>query len=177
MSNDQKQKAPKKLGKLLDRFRIKVLDQEFTIELYNQDTSDEVFKKYSVFVNGTQYSVELESLGVEDREPVIEKEEPPVAKSIRSSPEAKPQEPQRLEKSASVTSDIDGKTLTAPMPGKILEIKTNIGDSVDAGQPLVILEAMKMENLMTAPASGIVKDIPIEIGVNVIQGDVLVVIE
>ena len=63
------------------------------------------------------------------------------------------------------------------MPGKILEIKTKIGDHVESGQPLVILEAMKMENVMTAPASGVVKEIPIQVGVNVNQGEKLVIIE
>jgi glutaconyl-CoA decarboxylase len=72
---------------------------------------------------------------------------------------------------------LDSKTLTAPMPGKILEIKVKVGDQVEAGQPIVILEAMKMENVMTAPASGIVKEIPIETGINVNQGDILVAIE
>jgi len=72
---------------------------------------------------------------------------------------------------------VEGKVLTAPMPGKILEIKIKVGDHVESGQPLVILEAMKMENVMTAPATGIVKEIPIQVGANVNQGETLVVIE
>ena len=58
-----------------------------------------------------------------------------------------------------------------------MEIKVKLGDGVEAGQPLVILEAMKMENVMTAPIGGTVRDIPVQVGNIVTQGDILVVIE
>jgi glutaconyl-CoA decarboxylase len=184
----------KKSGKLLDRFKIRVSEQEFTIEIYNQDLSDENFKKYSVVVNGTPYTVEVESIGLEDtddalahaHEPAISKAklEPKQATSPApgqaTAPLAAPVDigtPVSPAPRTSPVTSFDEKTLTAPMPGKILEIKTKVGDSIEAGQPLVILEAMKMENVMPAPTSGIVKEIPIKVGMNVNQGDKLVIIE
>ena len=57
--------------------------------------------------------------------------------------------------------------LSAPMPGKILEILVNEGDEVELGDPVAILEAMKMENELKAPVKGIVSSI------SVTQGDSL----
>jgi pyruvate carboxylase subunit B len=54
--------------------------------------------------------------------------------------------------------------LNAPMPGKILEIMVSEGDEVEKDQPLVILEAMKMENELKAPVSGIIASITAETG-------------
>jgi glutaconyl-CoA decarboxylase len=188
--NKTSEKSENRNGKLLDRFKIKVLDQEFIIELYNQDVSDDLVKKYSVIVNDTTYSVEVESLEIDE-------EEMPQAKKVDKAGGAKydrtPETGVKTSPKRTTTGHVqikgqslpspetlstsDAKSLTAPMPGKILEIKTKKGEEVEAGQPLVILEAMKMENVMTAPSSGLVKDIPIEIGANVIQGEMLVVIE
>lgn len=57
----------------------------------------------------------------------------------------------------------EGK-LNAPMPGKILDILIAEGDRVQAGQPLVILEAMKMENELKSPVDGVVTTIAVETG-------------
>lgn len=56
---------------------------------------------------------------------------------------------------SSVQSNADG-LLKAPMPGKVLSILVSAGDEVEVGQPLVILEAMKMENELKAPVSGVI---------------------
>jgi biotin carboxyl carrier protein len=65
----------------------------------------------------------------------------------------------------------------APMPGKIVEIKVKAGDTVKEDDELVVLEAMKMENLIYATASGKVKEIKVAAGQNVVTGQVLLVIE
>jgi pyruvate carboxylase subunit B len=54
--------------------------------------------------------------------------------------------------------------LNAPMPGKILEIMVSEGDEVEKDQPLVILEAMKMENELKAPVGGTISSISAEVG-------------
>lgn len=64
--------------------------------------------------------------------------------------------------------------LKAPMPGLIADIKVNEGDEVEAGQPLLILEAMKMENLIKAPGKGVVKSIPVKKGQSVEKNQVLI---
>ena len=64
----------------------------------------------------------------------------------------------------------EGGSLTAPMPGKILEVYVSIGDSVVAGQPLMMMEAMKMEHRIVANQDGIVKTINFNTGEQVVQG-------
>lgn len=56
------------------------------------------------------------------------------------------------------------KELKAPMPGMVLNILVKVGDKITKGDNLVILEAMKMENIIKSPADGIVKDIKVMIG-------------
>lgn len=65
----------------------------------------------------------------------------------------------------------------APMPGLVLELKVKVGDEVEKGSPLLVLEAMKMENVIKSEGSGVVKKIAIEKGQAVEKGEVLLVME
>ncbi|MBU2647099.1 acetyl-CoA carboxylase biotin carboxyl carrier protein subunit [bacterium] len=67
-----------------------------------------------------------------------------------------------------------GDSVTAPIPGSILEILVKVGDSVETGQTVVKMEAMKMENDINAATSGTVKAIHVSIGDAVSQGQALV---
>jgi len=67
--------------------------------------------------------------------------------------------------------------VTAPMAGKIIEVKVEVGATVNENDELVILEAMKMEMPIVAPASGTVKEINCKKGDSVGADDVLMVIE
>ena len=69
-----------------------------------------------------------------------------------------------------------GTQVKAPMPGSILAVKASVGQAVKAGDVLVVLEAMKMENNFLAEVDGVIKDIKVRVGDNVLQGAVLVVI-
>ncbi|WP_319406358.1 pyruvate carboxylase subunit B [uncultured Desulfosarcina sp.] len=73
-------------------------------------------------------------------------------------------------------ADTSGTPLPAPMPGMIVKYDKKVGDEVSAGETVVILEAMKMENALSAPASGTVKAINYASGDSVAKGDVLCVI-
>ena len=64
-------------------------------------------------------------------------------------------------------------SLLAPMPGSVLRIGAEVGDTVTAGQPLVWLEAMKMEHTVTAPADGVLTELNVEVGQQVDVGAVL----
>jgi biotin carboxyl carrier protein len=64
--------------------------------------------------------------------------------------------------------------LKAPMPGLIVAIKVAAGDVVDAGQPLVVMEAMKMQNELPAPGAGRVEKIHVQVGQSVESGGALV---
>ena len=74
--------------------------------------------------------------------------------------------------------DADGPgTIVAPMPGKILEYKVAEGDAVAKGDPLLVMEAMKMEQTITAPRDGVVASVGAKAGDQVGDGSVLIVIE
>jgi len=62
----------------------------------------------------------------------------------------------------------------APMPGLILDLRIQPGDQVKAGDPLLVLEAMKMENVLKAPGDGIVKALKVKKGDSVEKGQVLI---
>lgn len=70
-----------------------------------------------------------------------------------------------------------GQVLKAPMPGKVVLVEVEVGQTVAAGDGLIVLEAMKMENEFKASAPGTVKEIRVAAGQAVNPGDVLVVIE
>lgn len=134
--------------------------------------------KYRVIVDGTAYTVEVESLGAGTPSPVPAPAAPvapaapaaPVAPAAPAAPEA-PAAP-----AAPAPVADDAMTVTAPMPGKILSIKVNVGDSVNSGDLVLLLEAMKMENEVFATASGKVTEIRVKSGDSVNTGDILMVI-
>ncbi|UUZ62355.1 acetyl/propionyl/methylcrotonyl-CoA carboxylase subunit alpha [Polaromonas sp. P1-6] len=70
-------------------------------------------------------------------------------------------------------SHTEGGRLTAPMPGKILSFSVKVGDSVQKGQPLAVMEAMKMEHTIAAPADGVVQELLYAPGDQVTEGSEL----
>jgi len=68
-------------------------------------------------------------------------------------------------------------SLTAPMPGAVVRVLVSVGDAVVVGQPLVVLEAMKMEHTVAAPAAGMVATVSVTAGQQVDAGTVLVVVD
>ncbi len=76
------------------------------------------------------------------------------------------------------SDDADGPgTVVAPMPGKILELKTSVGDVVERGDPLLVMEAMKMEQTITAPKDGTIAQLDVKPGDQVADGTILVVVD
>lgn len=106
-------------------------------------------KKYRINVNGSLYEVEIEEMAAPAAAPTA-----PVA-----APVAAPAAP------AAPAAAGAGTQIKAPMPGTILDVRVQNGQSVKKGAVLVILEAMKMENEIMAPCDGTVT------GVNVRKGD------
>ena len=88
-------------------------------------------------------------------------------------------DPKRL-RGAQLPGAHDGEgaaQVIAPMPGKVVRVLVPVGAQVEAGDGLVVVEAMKMQNEMKSPKDGIVKEIRAEEGATVNTGDVLAVIE
>ena len=71
----------------------------------------------------------------------------------------------------------DAVFIKAPMPGRVIRVLVNVGDGVTAKQPLVVVEAMKMENELRSPRDGVVKEVLVTPVTAVESGAVLVVIE
>ena len=67
--------------------------------------------------------------------------------------------------------------IKARMPGKVDEVKVKVGDAVNKGDIVAVMEAMKMKNPLPSPEAGTVKEIKVEAGGRVSAGDVIMVIE
>ncbi|WP_196603220.1 biotin/lipoyl-containing protein [Pectinatus haikarae] len=124
-------------------------------------------KKFNVTVNGNSYEVEIEEVkGAAVPAASVPKAAP--AAPVVSAPKAAPAAP------AAVPAG--GTTIAAPMPGKITKVIAAVGQAVNAGDVVLILEAMKMQNEITAPAAGTVKAVNVEVGKSVKAGEAMVVL-
>ncbi len=90
--------------------------------------------------------------------------------------EAAPAAEEKKAEEAPAAAAVEGTELTAPMPGMIVRYEKKVGDTVNEGETVVVLEAMKMENALPAPCSGTIKAINFDSGDSVAKGDVLAVI-
>ena len=122
-------------------------------------------KYYNITVNGVAYSVSVEETAAGAA--------PVAAPAAPAAPKA-PAAPAAAPKAATPAGAAGAVTVKAPMPGNILDVKVKAGASVKAGDVLVILEAMKMENEIVAPQDGTVASINVNKGDTVNSGDVLV---
>lgn len=68
----------------------------------------------------------------------------------------------------------DAHGVAAPMPGKVFAVLVKVGDRVKKGQPLIGLEAMKMEHTLNSPCDGVVQSIPHPVGDQVTEGTELI---
>ncbi len=124
-----------------------------------------------VSVNGKSYTVGLKDLGIEQ---VADLQIQRVAELVPAVTPATP----ILSGSAPVLhkpkSVSNLTSIIAPLPGLILKIPVKVGDAVKAGQNMLVMEAMKMENEVQAATNGIVKSIFFKEGDSVNEGDVLI---
>ncbi len=119
-------------------------------------------RKFIINVNGNSYEVEVEEVGgVATSAPV-------------AAPKAAPA-PEAASAPAPVSAPPAGATnVTAPMPGTVVSVKVKVGDTVNEGDVLCVLEAMKMENEIMAPKGGKVVAVSASQGASVNTGDALV---
>lgn len=121
-------------------------------------------KNYRITVNGTSYDVSVEELSGGAA---------PVAAPVAAAPVAAPAPAAAPAAPAPAAGGAGSVKVSSPMPGKILAVKANVGDSVKKGQVILILEAMKMENEVVAPEDGTVASIDVASGATVEAGDTL----
>lgn len=123
-------------------------------------------KRFNITVNGKAYDVAVEEV-TGGSAPVAAPAAPVQAAAPAPAPAATPVP-------AAVTG---GTAVNAPMPGTILDVKVNVGDTVAEGQVLMILEAMKMENDIVAPVAGKIAAINVKKGDSVNSNDALASIQ
>ena len=105
-------------------------------------------KSYTITVNGNKYDVTVEEKGSASSAPVV-----------NNAPTAP------VKAAAPVSSGNEGSIkVTAPMPGKVLSIQADVGDTVKKGDVILVFEAMKMENSVVAPQDGTVASISVAVG-------------
>ena len=132
---------------------------------YNVDINEVEGQEIKLNVNGTDYVVTV------DQE-VKQQKPKPVARPVAAAPQVAPAAGGVQKANAPAA----GAKVTTPLPGTILDVFVNVGDAVKAGQTVVLLEAMKMENNIEADTAGTVKEVKVRKGDSVLEGDVLVVI-
>lgn len=120
-------------------------------------------KNYTITVNGNVYNVSVEE-GTSAAAPV--------AAPVQAAAPAPAAAPKAAAPAATGTAG--AIKVAAPMPGKILGIKTQVGAAVKKGEVVIILEAMKMENEIVAPQDGTVASIAVSVGASVESGEVMV---
>ena len=125
-------------------------------------------RTFKINVNGVAYNVEVEEIG---GAPAITTAAPVAAAPV-AAPAAAPVQAPAAPKAA---APANGAPVKAPMPGMIVKILVKNGDAVKVGQPILVLEAMKMENDIVADKDGIV-NIAVSQGASVNTGDVLATI-
>lgn len=121
-------------------------------------------RKFNITVNGKTYEVDVEEVGG------VAAPAAPAAAPVAAAPAAAP----KKAAAPKATGSMGAKKVTAPMPGTVVSVKVNVGDTVKADTLVAVLEAMKMENEIFAGADGVVASINASAGDSVNTGDVLV---
>lgn len=147
----------------MKNYKLKIKDKEYQIEVLDvEDTSAKVK------VNGELYEVEIDRQIKTVKTPKLTRSAAVPSTDVDNST-AKTANPEAVKGGS--------KNIKSPLPGKILDIFVKVGDKVDLGQPMICLEAMKMENNINADKTGTVASINVKKDDAVLEGDVLLVLE
>lgn len=120
-------------------------------------------RKFNISVNGKSYEVEVEEVGGATVNYSAPAPKAAPAQNAAPAPKAAPAAPVA-----------GAENITSPMPGTIVSVKVKVGDTVNSGDVLCVLEAMKMENEIMAPRAGKVVGVSAAQGDSVNSGDILV---
>ena len=147
-----------------------MLDKEIILEIdgreYKVVIDDFSADKANVTVDGKKYSVHIRDLGSEQIQEVVPRKN-------KQAPKPGKEKGSRLHR----PKGIGGNTINAPLPGQITRFFVEEGDTIEKGQKVCMLEAMKMENEVNATASGIIIDIKFNEGDAVNQGDPIILLK
>ena len=133
-----------------------------------------MLRKFKISIDGTQYLVEMEEVGAPQPTPADAVPAPAApAPAPAPAPAAAPAPAPEPAPAPAAPAIAGSFAQTAPMPGTILDIHVKVGDTVAANQPVMVLEAMKMENEVVAEQAGTIASINVEKGAMVNPGDTL----
>ena len=150
-------------------YSLKINGHNYNVQIDNVNETSTVAH---VVVNGVDYEVEIEGAKTTT---VSKPQVVPAPKSGNSAmitPISATPSPR-----IAAAAPSSGYSVKCPLPGTVLSVKVAAGDTIAAGQTLVVLEAMKMENNIDADRGGVVKQVLVQQGATVMEGDVLIVIE
>ena len=150
------------------QYTVKGIDYEVEI----QDIEGNIA---NVTVNGIPFEVEMK-LPVKAGKQKVKLSEERRVKSEESNSSSSATNASSATTTQPAAAAASGKPVVAPLPGTINEIKVKVGDKVNAGDTVVILEAMKMQNNIEAETSGTITSINVNKGDAVMEGDTLVTI-
>ena len=150
-------------------YSLKINGHNYSVQI---DDVNEASTVAHVVVNGVDYEVEIEGAKASTVSKPQVAPAPKSANSAMITPSSATPSP-RIAAAAPST----GYSVKCPLPGTVLSVKVAAGDTIAAGQTLVVLEAMKMENNIDADRGGVVKQVLVQQGATVMEGDVLIVIE
>lgn len=169
-----------KLGKLVQKSEKKAPAKTDALRTFNVFVDDEYFEVGVEEPGGSPIISYVQQLpaGVPVSAPSPAARKPAATPSPPkpAAPAAPVPAPSKPKVAAPTPAGVEGTPLKAPMPGMIVKYLKQVGDAVNKGETVVILEAMKMENALQAPAAGAVKGINFSSGDSVSKDDVLCVI-
>ncbi|RUS40640.1 acetyl-CoA carboxylase biotin carboxyl carrier protein subunit [Lacticaseibacillus paracasei] len=129
-----------------------------------------MLRKFKITIDGKTYLVEMEEIGgAPAAQPA-----PAAPATPAATPTPAQATPAASAPAAPVAPTGEGEVVTAPMPGTVTKILVKDGDAVTENQPLMILEAMKMENEIVAPKAGAIGQVFATLNQNVNSGDNLI---
>jgi glutaconyl-CoA/methylmalonyl-CoA decarboxylase subunit gamma len=131
-------------------------------------------KKLVVKVNGNPYEVEIGDLSKSPVAVSVNGKSYKVEFEENTAPVAEPAKKAEPVPVAAAPAAAGTNALTAPMPGKIMDISVKPGDKLTAGQPVCALEAMKMKNIIRSPRAGTVASVEVTDGQKVAFGTVII---
>ena len=150
-------------------YSLKINGHNYSVQI---DDVNEASTVAHVVVNGLDYEVEIEGAKASTVSKPQVAPAPKSANSAMITPSSATPSPR-----IAAAAPSSGYSVKCPLPGTVLSVKVAAGDTIAAGQTLVVLEAMKMENNIDADRGGVVKQVLVQQGATVMEGDVLIVIE
>ena len=141
----------------MKNYKFKINGTSYTVDINNVEG-----QTIELELNGTSYKVEVDKEIKQTKTPKLVR--PVAVPSTDSTPQT------------AKTTSSGSQTVKSPLPGTVLDIYVNVGDVVTVGQKLIMLEAMKMENIIDSDLAGTITEIKARKGDSIMEGDVLITI-